>query len=268
MNTDNFSILGLTLDYGPYGFVEAYEPGFICNHTDEIRALRVRPSADDRAVELLRARARAVVAAAGVRTERGAGAYEDGVLERVCGAMRDKLGLFDVRDEDAALVPDLLDVLAARRVDWTNFWRALSEGDEPARRLLGDDEVSRAWLERYAARVRSDPRGDEGRRTAMRAHNPKYVLRNWVAQQAIEATRDRRRLGRRARCTRRAARTLRRASCARGLDAAGAARLPRTCRSAARRKRITNRIHRQDWQPPPHNRRNRAAKSLGAGAWG
>ena len=188
MNTDNFSILGLTLDYGPYGFVEAYEPGFICNHTDELGryALDRQPT-----VGLWNCHAFAhALSSLLPESERNAAlaAYEPAYWSAYVARMRDKLGLFDVRDEDGALVPDLLDVLAARRVDWTNFWRALSEGDEPARLLLGDAEVSRAWLARYAARVRSDPRGDEGRRTAMRAHNPKYVLRNWVAQQAIEAT--------------------------------------------------------------------------------
>jgi len=187
MNTDNFSVLGLTLDYGPYGFVEAYEPGFICNHTDELGryAFDRQPTvgwwnchalAEALSSLLPEAERRAVLAA-----------YEPAYWSAYVARMRDKLGLVDERDEDGALVPDVLDLLAARRVDWTNFWRALSVDLAAARALLGDDETANAWLARYAERVAADPRGTTARQTAMRAANPKYVLRNWVAQRAIEA---------------------------------------------------------------------------------
>ena len=187
MNTDNFSILGLTLDYGPYGFVEAYEPGFICNHTDETGryAFDRQPTVGWWNCYALAEALSSLIPEA----ERRAAlvAYEPAYWAAYVGRMREKLGLFDERDEDAALVPDLLDLLAARRVDWTNFWRALSAGADSARSLLADDETAHAWLARYADRVAADPRGDAARHAAMRAVNPKYVLRNWVAQRALEA---------------------------------------------------------------------------------
>ena len=188
MNTDNFSILGLTLDYGPFGFVEEYEPGFICNHSDEsgryafdrqptiglwncyalAEALSSLVGEPQRAASLARYQA----------------VYRDAFLDR----MRAKLGVRDARDDDADLLLALFRLLEARRVDWTGFWRALSHDDARALALLGDDAASRAWFAQAAERRASDDRADADRRAAMRAINPKYVLRNWVAQEAIAAS--------------------------------------------------------------------------------
>ena len=187
MNTDNFSILGLTLDYGPYGFVEEYEPGFICNHTDESGRY-----AFDRQPTIglwnCYALAEALSPLIG-RTQLDAalGGYQDAYRATFLSLMRAKLAIVDVREDDADLVLELFGLLQARRVDWTNFWRALSHADADVLAMLGEDATSRAWLERYAERRAGDPRAEEHRRAAMRAVNPKYVLRNWVAQEAIEA---------------------------------------------------------------------------------
>jgi uncharacterized protein YdiU (UPF0061 family) len=185
MNTDNFSILGLTLDYGPYGFMEAYEPGFICNHTDEggRYAFDHQPAIGHWNCYAL-AEALSSLIPEQQRAEALA-AYEPAYWAAYVERMRAKLGLADARPEDAALVGDLLEMLAARRTDWTNFWRTLSDDQSATRALLGDDATSRAWLARYAARTADDPRGDGARLAAMRAVNPAYVLRNWVAQEAI-----------------------------------------------------------------------------------
>ncbi|MEA2665333.1 MAG: serine/tyrosine/threonine adenylyltransferase, partial [Candidatus Eremiobacteraeota bacterium] len=187
MNTDNFSILGLTLDYGPFGFLEAYEPGFICNHTDEggRYAFERQPTIGlwncyALAEALSSLIPRDALDAALARYE---GTYRDAFL----ALHRAKLGLADAREGDAELLLALFELLQARRVDWTRFWRALSYGDAPALALLGEDETSLAWFARYRERAAGDPRGAAGRRAAMLAVNPKYVLRNWVAQEAIEA---------------------------------------------------------------------------------
>jgi hypothetical protein len=186
MNTDNFSILGLTLDYGPYGFMEAYEPGWICNHSDEAGryAFDRQPTiglwncyALAEALSSLLAKEQIDVALA---------SYEHAYRATFLRLLRAKLGLRDEHDDDAELALELFRLLHARRTDWTNFWRALSHDDARALALLGEDESSRAWFARYADRVAGDPRNDE-RRAAMRAANPKYVLRNWVAQEAIAA---------------------------------------------------------------------------------
>jgi uncharacterized protein YdiU (UPF0061 family) len=187
MNTDNFSILGLTLDYGPYGFVETYEPGFICNHSDESGRY-----AFDRQPTIGLWNCHALAEALSSLIERDAldaalARYEDAYRTTLLALLRAKLGVLDAREDDAELVVELFRLLEARRVDWTNFWRALSHADANALALFGEDAASLAWFARYARRVADDPRGDAERRAAMRAVNPKYVLRNWVAQEAIAA---------------------------------------------------------------------------------
>jgi uncharacterized protein YdiU (UPF0061 family) len=187
MNTDNFSILGLTLDYGPYGFLETYEPAFICNHTDESGRY-----AFDRQPTIGLWNCHALAEALSSLVERDAldaalARYEHAYRDTLLSLLRAKLGVLDAHEDDAELVVQLFGLLEARRTDWTNFWRSLSHADAGALALLGDDAASAAWLERYARRTADDPRGDAARRTAMRAVNPKYVLRNWVAQEAIAA---------------------------------------------------------------------------------
>ena len=188
MNTDNFSILGLTLDYGPYGFMEAYEPGLICNHSDESGryAFDRQPT-----IGLWNCYALGEALASLLSTDEIGTAlarYQDVYRTTFLALLRTKLGLTDVRDGDADFILELFRLLEARRIDWTNFWRALSHDDARALALLGEDEASHAWFALYAARRADDPRAEDERRAAMRAVNPKYVLRNWVAQEAIAAS--------------------------------------------------------------------------------
>jgi uncharacterized protein YdiU (UPF0061 family) len=187
MNTDNFSILGLTLDYGPYGFIEAYDPGFICNHTDEggRYAFGRQPTIGFWNCHALAAALSSLISEEDRKT--ALARYEPAFWTTYLVRMNAKLGLLESADGNVALVEDVVTLLAQRRVDWTNFWRALSHDDARALALLGDDETSRAWFARYRERAAIDARDDAKRRIAMRATNPKFVVRNWVAQQAIEA---------------------------------------------------------------------------------
>ncbi|MDQ6944277.1 MAG: YdiU family protein, partial [Candidatus Eremiobacteraeota bacterium] len=143
MNTDNFSILGLTLDYGPYGFVETYEPGFICNHSDEGGRY-----AFDRQPTIGLWNCHALAEALSSLIERDAlddalARYEHAYRTTLLHLLRAKLGVLGAHDDDAEMVVELFRLLEARRVDWTNFWRALSHADANALALLGDDESSR-----------------------------------------------------------------------------------------------------------------------------
>jgi len=188
MNTDNFSILGLTLDYGPYGFVEEYEPGLICNHSDESGryAFDRQPT-----IGLWNCYALGEALSSLLSTDELGEAlarYQDVYRSTFLALLLRKLGVTGVRDDDADFILELFRMLEARRIDWTNFWRALSNSTASARALLGEDDASRAWFERYTERCADDVRTADERRTAMRAVNPKYVLRNWVAQEAITAS--------------------------------------------------------------------------------
>jgi uncharacterized protein YdiU (UPF0061 family) len=205
MNTDNFSILGLTLDYGPYGFMERYEPGHICNHTDEagryaydrqpaVGLWNVYALANALAKLVEPARLEAIIATY-VPT------FRDAYLTR----MRAKLGLVREEAGDDELAADLRAAMAAAHADWTRTFRMLADlrtPDEAAAHdetpladahreafvlALGGGELARAWIARYDARLALEARGYDERAAAMRAVNPRIVLRNHLAHEAITA---------------------------------------------------------------------------------
>ena len=194
MNTDNFSITGLTLDYGPYAFMEAFDSGFIPNHSDPQGryAYDQQPaigqwnvSALAQALLPLMPREQAVAAF---------DAYVPAWEEAHARGMRGKLGLETVQAEDAALLDDLLALMQAAHADWTTTWRWLGgvtgEGDRGATAFasrFADRAGCAAWLARYRARLRAENSDDARRRVRMDAVNPKYVLRTWMAHEAITA---------------------------------------------------------------------------------
>jgi uncharacterized protein YdiU (UPF0061 family) len=188
MNTDNMSILGLTLDYGPFGFLDAYVPGFICNHTDE----GGRYAFDNQpAIAHWNLRALAFALSGLIPTEKlvaALDAYEGQFRTRYRALMRAKLGL--VRDEgraDDQLIGELLTLMAQAGSDYTMTFGGLSGTDANWLVLFGPSQApAAAWLARY--RVRMEHEGDHA--AAMNAVNPRYVLRNWVAETAIRAVED------------------------------------------------------------------------------
>jgi uncharacterized protein YdiU (UPF0061 family) len=195
MNTDNMSILGLTLDYGPFGFMEAFDPGHICNHTDQQGRYSYanQPQvghwncyALGQALMPLIGDVDAAQAALGVyQAEFGA------TLEYLLHA---KLGLQTVQEDDQVLFESLFKLMTAGHVDFTNFFRALgnftiepaSPGNTVLRDMFIDRESFDAWALRYGARLRQESSIDSERKLAMDAVNPKYVLRNYLAQVAID----------------------------------------------------------------------------------
>ncbi len=188
MNTDNMSILGLTLDYGPYGFLDAYDPDFICNHSDETGRYSF---SNQPGIGLWNLRALALALSSLIESDRlveKLQTYEAFYVARFRALMRAKLGL--VRDEegDDDLIRSLLKLMAATRADYTLTFRDLPRTDEDWLFLFGiaRDEAL-AWRERYRVRVGSE--GDQS--AAMNATNSRYVLRNWVAETAIRAVEDR-----------------------------------------------------------------------------
>ena len=193
MNTDNMSLLGLTLDYGPYGFIDAYVPDFVCNHSDPggRYALDQQPAVGYWNLQKL-----AQALADQVDGEALAAAlaqYEHQLMLHYSELMRARLGLETWEDEDPALFRQLFQLLAAHRVDYHLFLRRLGEltaqGGWPAAllALLPDPAPWQEWLEAYRARLVREGSQDAARKVRMDAVNPKYVLRNALAQQAIDA---------------------------------------------------------------------------------
>jgi serine/tyrosine/threonine adenylyltransferase len=175
MNTDNMSILGLTIDYGPYGFLDAYDPGFICNHSDETGrySFERQPSIAKWNLWVL---ANALVSLASVE---GLGEalqeFDRDYATRYVDLMKEKLGSGDLE-----LLEDLLALLRKSQVDYTLSMFRLGGPASDWTSLFAPEFRSEAaaWRKRYDASPKTTPR------------NPKYVLRNWVAESAIRAVED------------------------------------------------------------------------------
>lgn len=196
MNTDNMSILGLTIDYGPFGFLDAYEPGFICNHSDTWGryAFNRQPNI---ALWNLGCLAQALLPLVDQEALQAAlDGYGSICTQNYAELMRRKLGLREARPEDEELVRDLLDLMARWGMDYTNTFRALGRfrqgGDNTALRDRFIDRAAfDAWAGRYAKRLAAENSDDAERKSRMERANPKYILRNYLVQTAIDrATQD------------------------------------------------------------------------------
>lgn len=193
MNTDNMSILGITLDYGPFGFMDDYDPGFICNHSDHNGryAFNQQPFIGLWNLSCL---AQALLPLVPKEELKAAlDRYTSIHQARYVELMRIKLGLDGARPDDESLVNDLLVLMAQSQADYTNVFRTLGEFRSTPGELnegLRDYFVDRGsfdgWAARYCARLREQTGTDADRRERMNRVNPKYVLRNYLAQTAIE----------------------------------------------------------------------------------
>lgn len=196
MNTDNMSMLGLTLDYGPFGFMDAFDPGHICNHSDDRGryAYARQPSV---AFWNLHALAQGLLPllhgepeAAGERLLEAVEAYRERFATAMLGHLRAKLGLAGAQDGDQALADDFLKLMAASRTDFTQSFRRLSRAlhsPEPLRDLFIDRDALDAWLARWRARVGEGAASAQHAEAQMLATNPAVVLRNHLAEGAIRA---------------------------------------------------------------------------------
>ena len=196
MNTDNMSILGLTIDYGPFGFLDAFDPGHVCNHTDTQGryAWARQPNvgfwnlhALAQALMPLIEDSDAALAALEI--------YKTAFAADLSARWRAKLGLARTEDGDRELIDDLLRLMATDRCDYTITFRRLATWSTTAgaanaalRDLFIDRAAFDAWSGRYAARLARDAGGSDADRAGrMNRVNPKYVLRNHLAEAAIRA---------------------------------------------------------------------------------
>ncbi len=193
LNTDNMSILGQTLDYGPFGFMEAFDPAHICNHTDQTGrySYRMQPQIGEWNCYAL---GQAMLPLIGdvEEVQDALAVYKPAFAARMDALWHAKLGLATQRDQDEALIGQLQEILAASRVDFPLFFRRLSAlsvhggGDEPLRDLFIDRSAFDAWSVEYRQRLFAEDSVDAARKAAMDRVNPKYVLRNYLAQIAID----------------------------------------------------------------------------------
>lgn len=197
LNSDNMSVLGLTIDYGPYGFLDTYQSAYVCNHSDELGryaydqqpriglfnlsclAQAMLPLIDAESGELAAEQAKQLLAD-----------YQPAYQVFYYQGMIAKLGLASFREGDEELI-SVLFALMEKSVDFTIFFRRLSEID-PTQEANGlsdlfiDREGFTRWYRDYRSRLDVDKTPLDSRRRQMLATNPKFILRNYLAQQAIE----------------------------------------------------------------------------------
>src|SRR4249919_258716 len=201
MNTDNMSILGLTIDYGPYGWIDNYDPDWTPNTTDRDRR-RYRFGQQPQIAYWNLGRLAGALAPAfdGLEPlQQGLERYAEAYARHNRAFSAAKLGLRDFDDADAELLHTLHELMVAAQVDMTIFHRGLADIDLQQPRLTSLREAFydadalhaqqpalEAWLARYAERARRDGLEPGERRAGMNAVNPRFVLRNYLAQQAID----------------------------------------------------------------------------------
>ena len=199
MNTDNTSISGETIDYGPCAFMDHYDPAMVFSSIDEqgryayVNQPRIALWNLTRLAECLLPlfsdqQEKAIEEAQivlGDFAEKFTAAYQAG--------LRQKLGLFTARDGDEALAQDLLDAMAKNQADFTLTFRRLSGaaldpgGDAQVRRLFADPAAYDEWALRWRQRTGDEPQDPAARKAAMRAVNPAFIPRNHRVEAVIDA---------------------------------------------------------------------------------
>ena len=202
MNTDNTSISGETIDYGPCAFMEAYNPATVfssIDHGGRYAYVNQPRAALWNLARLAEALLPVLAEEAGSEETAVAAANEaltafEPQFEAARGAgLRRKLGLFTEREGDAALAEDLLERMAANRADFTLTFRRLCdaaagpEGDAGVRTLFADPGAYDGWAAEWRRRLEEEPAEGQARAAAMRRVNPAFIPRNHLVEAALDA---------------------------------------------------------------------------------
>jgi len=189
MNTDNMSIAGLTIDYGPFAFLDDYDFDYICNHTDTQGryAFGQQPNVAQWNLSMLMRSLSPLVNIERMQAvlEGYAALYSDYYL----GFMRKKLGLLLEDEDDLSMLRWLLSIMQQEQLDYTYFFRVLSRYTGDKTELLALCELQdplREWLEFYDKRLLKEETTQQARHRQMLVTNPKYVLKNYMLQYAID----------------------------------------------------------------------------------
>ena len=199
MNTDNMSVAGETIDYGPCAFMDTYDPATVFSSIDQMGRYAYDNQPQMAHWNLTRL-AEAILPilsddgdAAIADAQEALGAFGAYFERAYYAGLRRKLGLFTIRDDDIALADALFRIMAENQVDFTLFFRRLSDvdagsnDDEAVRLLFADHTACDEWLSRWRARVAEEPQDADTRRAAMRAVNPAFIPRNHRVEAVIKA---------------------------------------------------------------------------------
>lgn len=190
MNTDNMSAIGITIDYGPYAFLDTFDSGYICNHTDH----EGRYSFDNQPrighwnlSQLGRALSPLITQE---KIERELEKYGETFTAKLMELLHKKLGLASEEENDGELFRALFTAMENGRIDMTPFFRTLSRYDGDRTSLLSltlSPNQLNEWLDLYDKRLESNPSTADERHAQMLKANPKYILKNYILQEAIDA---------------------------------------------------------------------------------
>ena len=190
MNTDNMSILGETFDYGPYGFMEDYLPSYVCNHSDHQGryAFKNQPY-----IGLWNCSALGH-ALSSLISEEAQGeilqTYEEIFQNTLAELFRKKLGLEQEQSEDAALIQGLLDIMESEKLDYTNTFRNLTQALTNKITPELNSDIAKSWIVSFQERHTKEGLSVDKKVISMKQVNPKFILRNYMAQEAIDAAED------------------------------------------------------------------------------
>lgn len=207
MNTDNMSISGETIDFGPCAFLEAFHPDTVFSSIDHRGRYAYRnqaPAANWNLTRLAECLLPLLEQEAGseeagmTSAQEALAAFEPTYLAAHAAGLRRKLGLLTEREGDALLAQDLLDRMASNRADFTLTFRRLSdaaanpEADAHVRTLFADPTAYDAWAATWQQRLSQEPLAAPEIAVTMRSVNPAFIPRNHRIQEAIEAAEERR----------------------------------------------------------------------------
>ena len=197
MNTDNSSISGETIDFGPCAFMDAYNPSTVFSSIDQGGRYQYQNQPGiaqwnlarfaETLLPLIDADLEASVEKANQAVVDFAGTFQSAWLD----GLRRKIGLSNAEDEDGALVQALLDLMQKDEVDWTSAFRRLGDSargeDTPFWSLFEDRASADGWLGEWRARLARDPDGEPDRALRMDRENPLYIPRNHLVEDALAA---------------------------------------------------------------------------------
>lgn len=201
INTDNTSILGLTFDYGPYGFLETYDPEHICNQSDHQGRYAFKNQPRTGLWNCLCLAQALTPLISRPELDEALEQFEPCLQAHYLRRMRARLGLVNQQTDDGKLIQDLLELLRSQQLDYNRFFRGLcyrqaeelhatpdSYSNLTRAWLIQDKDhqAIQAWLVRFQQRANNEDELPGTRQQQMLRANPKFILRNHLAQQAIE----------------------------------------------------------------------------------
>jgi len=194
MNTDNMCIDGRTIDYGPFAFLDNYDPNFVCNHTDTLGlySFKSQPGAARWNLDML-----ARVLSPLIDYEESEEILDDLFYstynETYSKLMLKKIGLYNEEEDDKFLYQTMLRALANASIDYTKFFRKLSHFKGDKSEILDvciDRRPLDAWLDQYIKRLETETLSVNERHEKMLKVNPKYILKNHILQEAIDKAQE------------------------------------------------------------------------------